>query len=126
MGIELINIFKKIINQNQIEINKNIVRNKIKRTQFNISDLEGKNALTKVTNVKTFFGSISLLDCEIVTGRTHQLRVHAAHKDGLNLPIIGDDLYGTKQDRLYLHADFIEFIHPTSKNKINFTVPSDF
>ena len=61
-----------------------------------------------------------------VTGRTHQLRVHAAHKDGLNLPIIGDDLYGTKQDRLYLHADFIEFIHPTSKNKINFTVPSDF
>lgn len=61
-----------------------------------------------------------------VTGRTHQLRVHAAHKDGLNLPIIGDDLYGTKQDRLYLHADFIEFIHPTSKNKISFTVPSDF
>ena len=61
-----------------------------------------------------------------VTGRTHQLRVHAAHKDGLNLPIIGDDLYGTKQDRLYLHAEFIEFIHPTSKNKINFTVPSDF
>ena len=61
-----------------------------------------------------------------VTGRTHQLRVHAAHKDGLNLPIIGDDLYGTKQDRLYLHAEFIEFIHPTSKNKINFTVTSDF
>ena len=61
-----------------------------------------------------------------ITGRTHQLRVHAAHKDGLNLPIIGDDLYGTKEDRLYLHADFIEFIHPTSKNKISFTVPSDF
>jgi len=61
-----------------------------------------------------------------ITGRTHQLRVHAAHKDGLNQPIIGDDLYGTKEDRLYLHADFIEFIHPTSKNKISFTVPSDF
>ena len=61
-----------------------------------------------------------------VTGRTHQLRVHAAHKDGLNLPIIGDDLYGTKQDRLYLHADFIEFTHPTSKKKISFTIPSDF
>ena len=61
-----------------------------------------------------------------ITGRTHQLRVHAAHKDGLNLPIIGDDLYGTKQDKLYLHADFIEFTHPTSKNKISFTVPSDF
>ena len=61
-----------------------------------------------------------------ITGRTHQLRVHAAHKDGLNQPIIGDDLYGTKHDRLYLHADFIEFTHPTSKNKISFTIPSDF
>jgi len=61
-----------------------------------------------------------------ITGRTHQLRVHAAHKEGLNLPIVGDDLYGTKQDRLYLHADFIEFTHPTSKKKISFSVPPDF
>ena len=61
-----------------------------------------------------------------ITGRTHQLRVHAAHKDGLNMPIVGDDLYGTKQDRLYLHAEFIEFTHPTSKEKIHFTVPAGF
>ena len=61
-----------------------------------------------------------------ITGRTHQLRVHAAHKDGLNLPIIGDDLYGTKQYRLYLHADFIEFIHPSSQKKMSFTLPSNF
>ena len=61
-----------------------------------------------------------------ITGRTHQLRVHAAHKDGLNMPIVGDDLYGTKQNRLYLHAEFIEFTHPTSKEKIHFTVPADF
>jgi len=61
-----------------------------------------------------------------ITGRTHQLRVHAAHKEGLNTPIKGDDLYGEKQDRLYLHAEFIEFTHPTSRNKISFTVPADF
>ena len=61
-----------------------------------------------------------------ITGRTHQLRVHAAHKEGLNTPIKGDDLYGNKQDRLYLHAEFIEFTHPTSRNKISFTVPADF
>ena len=61
-----------------------------------------------------------------ITGRTHQLRVHAAHKDGLNMPIVGDDLYGTKQNRLYLHAEFIEFTHPTSKEKMHFTVPADF
>jgi tRNA pseudouridine32 synthase/23S rRNA pseudouridine746 synthase len=61
-----------------------------------------------------------------ITGRTHQLRVHAAHKEGLNTPIKGDDLYGKKQDKLYLHAEFIEFTHPTSRNKISFTVPADF
>ena len=61
-----------------------------------------------------------------ITGRTHQLRVHAAHKEGLNTSIKGDDLYGKKQDRLYLHAEFIEFTHPTSRNKISFTVPADF
>lgn len=47
-----------------------------------------------------------------ITGRTHQLRVHAAHPEGLNTPIVGDDLYGTKADRLYLHAETIRFWHP--------------
>lgn len=49
------------------------------------------------------------------TGRTHQLRVHCAYKSGLNAPIHGDDLYGTKSDRLHLHAEFLEFIHPGTK-----------
>lgn len=61
-----------------------------------------------------------------ITGRTHQLRVHAAHPMGLNLPIIGDDLYGTRSDRLYLHAERIEFIHPTQKEPIVVSVDSDF
>jgi len=46
------------------------------------------------------------------TGRTHQLRVHAAHPDGLNTPIIGDPLYGQPAERLYLHAERLEFRHP--------------
>ncbi len=53
-----------------------------------------------------------------ITGRTHQLRVHAAHYLGLNLPIVGDDLYGKKSDRLYLHACSLEFVHPVSKQKM--------
>ncbi|WP_081743661.1 RluA family pseudouridine synthase [Bacteroides timonensis] len=48
------------------------------------------------------------------TGRTHQLRVHAAHPSGLHCPIIGDELYGKKGKRLYLHAESIEFIHPAN------------
>ena len=61
-----------------------------------------------------------------VTGRTHQLRVHAAHTDGLNTPITGDDLYGTKKERLFLHAEQICFIHPGSRRKVCFKVPAPF
>lgn len=49
-----------------------------------------------------------------VTGRTHQLRVHAAHPNGLNTPIVGDELYGIPGARLMLHADRVVFLHPVS------------
>ncbi|WP_395633617.1 pseudouridine synthase [Flavobacterium sp.] len=61
-----------------------------------------------------------------ITGRTHQLRVHAAHQLGLNTPIVGDDLYGTKANRLHLHAESITFNHPVSKESITVTVAADF
>jgi tRNA pseudouridine32 synthase / 23S rRNA pseudouridine746 synthase len=61
-----------------------------------------------------------------ITGRTHQLRVHAAHPLGLNTPIIGDDLYGKKGDRLYLHAAAIEFKHPTTREMMRIEVEADF
>ncbi|MBG7610934.1 RluA family pseudouridine synthase [Polaribacter sp. BAL334] len=61
-----------------------------------------------------------------ITGRTHQLRVHAAHKNGLNAPIVGDDLYGKKATRLCLHAEFIEFVHPSTNEKMSFTIAPDF
>ena len=50
-----------------------------------------------------------------LTGRTHQLRVHAAHPEGLHCPIRGDELYGQKADRLYLHAESLEFCSPCNK-----------
>ncbi|PTN10029.1 tRNA pseudouridine32 synthase / 23S rRNA pseudouridine746 synthase [Mangrovibacterium marinum] len=61
-----------------------------------------------------------------ITGRTHQLRVHAAHIDGLNTPIVGDELYGTAADRLYLHAESIEIIHPQTGQRMKFTAPVPF
>lgn len=61
-----------------------------------------------------------------ITGRTHQLRVHAAHSKGLNKPIIGDDLYGKKDKRLYLHAEFIKFVHPISLEEVAFTITAPF
>lgn len=85
----------------------------------------GKNAFTKykilgIENGKTrihFFP---------ITGRTHQLRVHAAHHLGLNCPIIGDDLYGTKGERLFLHAQWLQFIHPITKEIISFNCEPNF
>lgn len=61
-----------------------------------------------------------------ITGRTHQLRVHAAHSSGLNTPIVGDDLYGTKANRLHLHAESITFQHPRTKEWMTFTVDAAF
>lgn len=60
------------------------------------------------------------------TGRTHQLRVHAAHNQGLNCPIKGDELYGKKADRLYLHAAELSFIHPVTGKKMHIIKESGF
>jgi tRNA pseudouridine32 synthase/23S rRNA pseudouridine746 synthase len=85
----------------------------------------GKNAETRWEVIQRENGKTRVYFYPI-TGRTHQLRVHAAHKNGLNAPIIGDDLYGKKQDRLHLHAEFIAFIHPTTNEKMSFRVAPAF
>ena len=61
-----------------------------------------------------------------ITGRTHQLRVHSAHLKGLNTAILGDDLYGKKSNRLHLHAEALEFNHPTTKELMRFEVKAKF
>lgn len=61
-----------------------------------------------------------------LTGRTHQLRVHAAHPLGLNCPIVGDELYGRKAERLYLHAEYLEFIHPVSGQRMVIEKKAEF
>jgi tRNA pseudouridine32 synthase/23S rRNA pseudouridine746 synthase len=61
-----------------------------------------------------------------LTGRTHQLRMHAAHELGLNAPIVGDDLYGTAAGRLFLHAAQLSFVHPTTKELMSFEAAEEF
>jgi tRNA pseudouridine32 synthase / 23S rRNA pseudouridine746 synthase len=61
-----------------------------------------------------------------ISGRTHQLRVHASHSLGLNCPIVGDDLYGTKLNRLHLHAEEITFKHPILKENITIFEEAEF
>ena len=87
--------------------------------------VHGKNAETDWEIIRREHGKTRVYFYPI-TGRTHQLRVHAAHKNGLNTPIFGDDLYGKKTNRLHLHAEFIEFSHPSTNEKISFTVDAEF
>ncbi|MCG9580556.1 pseudouridine synthase [Vibrio tubiashii] len=85
----------------------------------------GKPAQTYWEEISTVNGR-SKLYMYPKTGRTHQLRVHCAHHLGLNLPMVGDTLYGEKADRLHLHAERLELEHPYSKQPMIFEAPESF
>ncbi len=78
-----------------------------------VDAVHGKPAVTDYT-VLHYDSGRTFISFIPKTGRTHQLRVHSAHPLGLNAPIVGDELYGRKADRLYLHAEYLGFIHPVS------------
>jgi len=85
----------------------------------------GKPAKTQWEKVKVA-NNKTLVNFYPVTGRTHQLRLHAAHKQGLNVPIVGDDLYGKKGNRLMLHAQELGFKHPISGKQLSFKCDCEF
>ena len=84
----------------------------------------GKRAITEYRVLQA--GQHSLLALWPHTGRTHQLRMHCAHPEGLGCPIVGDELYGRKADRLYLQAQAISFVHPTTGKRMHFELPYPF
>lgn len=92
-----------------------------------VNHTQGKEAITEyevLEPVDDFHLRIALYP---KTGRTHQLRVHCAHQEGLNAPILGDPLYGNeKAARLHLHAEEITFEHPLTGKKITITRKADF
>jgi tRNA pseudouridine32 synthase/23S rRNA pseudouridine746 synthase len=90
-----------------------------------VSFTNGKKSITKYQVIARYDGKTKI-NFWPLTGRTHQLRMHAAHELGLNAPIIGDDLYGTAAERMYLHAASIEFIHPTTREKVSFEIADNF
>ena len=123
-----------------------ISRNKRNRQLMTVSEIYGKRAITNYKTINTFLGKdipkISLMECELETGRTHQIRVHLAYK---GISILGDKQYGKKflkfkkinkelsslldglQGQL-LHAQTLEFTHPTKNKWIKFKsdLPKDF
>ena len=88
---------------------------------------QGKEAITEYEVLEPVDDSHLRIALYPKTGRTHQLRVHCAHHEGLNAPILGDPLYGNeKAARLHLHAEEITFEHPLTGKKITITRKADF
>ena len=98
------------------------------RPRQRVDRTNGKPAITEYRLIgKTTYGKETLKAVKIelypLTGRTHQLRVHCAHPDGLGTPIIGDNLYGQRAERLWLHATHLEFTHPITQRRMSFHTP---
>lgn len=94
-----------------------------------VSFEEGKPAKTifkLLRNVQCGSSECALMLLQPVTGRTHQLRVHCAHHLGLNVPIVGDALYGATAERLMLHASYVAFRHPVSGRRVEFSSLAPF
>ena len=99
------------------------------RPRQKVDYADGKSAVTRykvIGTVERNGRSCAVVCFEPITGRTHQLRVHSAHKSGIDCPIVGDALYGTVAERLMLHASQITFVHPMSKETVVLRCESGF
>lgn len=118
-------LLSKVITRNDGEINLPLLTDILNRPRQLVSFEEGKKATTRWKVIERYENTTKVHFWPL-TGRTHQLRMHSAHKLGLNAPIIGDELYGTKATRLHLHAAYLQFVHPQTKETISFEIPEDF
>jgi 23S rRNA pseudouridine1911/1915/1917 synthase len=117
-------------------IEKPVGRHLTERKKMSVNSKKGKYAVTYF-ELKKSFGDISLVEAEIKTGRTHQIRVHFSSE---GFPVVGDNIYGFKHpmkhlsdksriivkkyaDRQMLHSAFISFFHPITKEKLEFRAP---
>lgn len=100
--------------------------NVLDRPRQMVDKNKGKTAIThykiigKIPLHDSYYSEAVKVELRPETGRTHQLRVHCAHSEGLACPILGDTLYGKRADRLYLHAEYLAFTHPTTGKPLSF------
>lgn len=108
--------------QKQVTYRNKIGRDRHDRRKRVIDAKHGQRAVTHITNLKAF-KEVSLVNCQLETGRTHQIRVHLSHH---NHPILGDPLYSKKAaPRLMLHAHQLQFTHPFTRQKITVKATSE-
>ena len=113
-----------IIKENEATIDMPIGRSNSDRKKMAVTK-NGKNAITHIKVLKRYDNKYTLLEINIETGRTHQIRVHLSH---IGYPIIGDYIYSNGKNEFgvvgqCLHAKRLEFKHPTSGKKIILEAP---
>lgn len=102
-----------------------IGRHPIDRKKMAINHKNGKKAITHYTILENLNNKYALIECSLETGRTHQIRVHMA---SIHHPLLGDNIYGPEKDPFHLegqalHARVLGFIHPTSKQYVEYEAP---
>lgn len=118
-------LLSKVIVEKEGEINLPLCADPYNRPMQLVCFETGKKSITRWKVIERLDG-VTKVHFWPLTGRTHQLRMHAAHELGLNAPIVGDDLYGIAGGRLCLHAAYLSLVHPISKERITFEVSGDF
>lgn len=124
MSREYVAIVRGVIKENTGTINMPIGRDKQNRQKMAVEPINGKNATTHFTVLQRF-KEHTLVRCKLVTGRTHQIRVHMSH---IGFPVEGDQIYGGKKatkiykDGQLLAAIQLKLIHPRSKKEMSFEI----
>lgn len=124
-GREVTKIYLAIVSgalkRNSGKIEAPIGRHPVHRKKMHVDLRRGRTARTDYRVLKSF-GQVSLVECTLHSGRTHQIRVHLHH---LGHPVIGDSLYGGKRTapRQMLHAWKLGFVHPRTKEPMLFEAP---
>ena len=117
---EYVALVKGVLKQSKLTIDKNIGRDRFNRKKFTTVDSsKGKEAISNVTLLRQI-GEYALVKVNIITGRTHQIRVHLS---SLNYPIVGDPLYSRTKGDMMLHALSLQFNDPVSGKKLTFRAP---
>ena len=116
-------LVKGIIKEDYITIDEPIGRSIRDRKKMAVTEKNSRNAITHISVLRRFYSSnVTLVEAELETGRTHQIRVHMAYK---HHPLIGDEVYGKKDPKFkvegqMLHAKYLGFIHPTTNEFVEF------
>ena len=118
-------LVKGIIEENDGKIDAPIGRDPKSPVKFAVNLHSGKEAITFFHVITRYHEGYTLISCRLLTGRTHQIRVHL---DAIGHPVVGDPLYGIGNRSLYsegqlLHAYRLSFIHPLTKKPVHFEAP---